>query len=157
MSIEKTTTDLAGLRDLVGQPVGVGGWRSITQEDIATFAEVTGDRQWIHLDPERAKVGRFGGPIAHGFLTLSHCAPILEETLEVTGEGMRVNYGVDRVRFPAPVPAGGEIRGHVSLTSVKDLAGGGLEALFRIDIELSGSEKPEKPVCVADLVLRFYR
>jgi acyl dehydratase len=141
--------DLAGR---VGQTLGTAGWRTIDQAAIDSFAAVTGDHQWIHVDPERAGSGPFGTTIAHGFLTLSLCAVVVEEAVEVRGTSMQVNYGLDRVRFPAPVPVGSRVRGVVELASVEEIPAG-VQAVLRVVIEVDGADKP---ACVADLVLRFY-
>jgi acyl dehydratase len=136
------------LRDLVGVELGPTEWREVTQERIETFAAATDDPQWIHTDPVRAADGPFGTTIAHGFLTLSLCVPMLDEVLPPSG-GMVVNYGVDRVRFPAAVPSGSRIRGTFRVASVEDTAQGE-RALIDAAVECEGVEKP---VCVAQLVL----
>lgn len=137
----------------VGRVVGTSAWREVTQADVDAFAETTGDRQWIHVDPERAAAGPFGATIAHGFLTLSFCAPMIDEAFDVTGAGMKVNYGLDRVRFPAPVRAGSSVRGAVELTSTSAVDGG-IQAALRVTVEVSGQSKPG---CVADVLIRYYR
>jgi acyl dehydratase len=142
-----------GLHELVGSELGVSDWLTIEQSDIDTFATVTRDRQWIHIDPERAAQGPFGATIAHGYLTLSLCSHFLEQAFAVEGASMAVNYGLDRVRFPAPVPAGAAIRGRALLASAKDVAGDGVEAVVEVTIEADGGAKP---VCVAAAVIRFY-
>jgi acyl dehydratase len=149
----KTTLErVEDLQGVVGARLGVGPWQTIDQAAIDGFAEVTGDRQWIHVDPERAAGGPFGTTIAHGFLTLSLCAPIIEQTLEVRGAGMQVNYGLEKVRFPAPVPVGSRMRGTVELAALEEV-GGGVQATLRITIEIAGQAKP---ACVADALVRFY-
>ena len=136
------------LGDLVGVELGPTSWLDVTQERIDAFAGATGDPQWIHVDPERAAAGPFGTTIAHGFLTLSLCVPMLGEVLPPTS-GMVVNYGVNRVRFPAPVPSASRIRGRFRVTSAEDTPGG-TRAVVEATVECEGVEKP---VCVADLVL----
>lgn len=140
------------LPHLVGARLGCGDWRTISQADVDGFAAITGDHQWIHVDPERAASGPFGGPIAHGFLTLSLCSAVIEETLLVGQTSMQVNYGLDRVRFPLPVPVDAEVRGTAELASVQPVDGG-VQAVVRVAIEVRGAEKP---ACVADCVIRFY-
>jgi acyl dehydratase len=136
------------LRELVGIELGPTSWLEVTQERIDAFAEATDDPQWIHTDPVRAAEGPFGSTIAHGFLTLSLCVPMLYELLP-PGDGMVVNYGVNRVRFPAAVPAGSRIRGRFTVVSV-EAAAGGERAVIEARVECAGVEKP---VCVAELVL----
>ena len=141
----------AALADHVGARLGASAWRTLDQQAIDAFAEVTGDRQWIHVDASRAAGGPFGTTVAHGFLTLALCAGFLDEAVAVQGAAMQLNYGLDRVRFPAPVPAGARVRGVVELTSAADVPGG-VQAVFRITVEI---EDQPKPGCVADLVVRF--
>jgi acyl dehydratase len=136
------------LRELVGVELGPSSWLDVTQERIDAFAEATDDRQWIHVDAERAAAGPFGGTIAHGFLTLSLCVPLLAELLPPS-EGMVVNYGVNRVRFPAAVPSGSRIRGRLRVTSVEE-GTAGERANIEAVVECEGVDKP---VCVAELVV----
>jgi len=143
---------IAELKERVGQELGVSGWREITQEDVNAFARLTGDHQWIHVDPERAKDSPFGGTIAHGFLTLSMVAPVTQELITITDLGMGVNYGLDKVRFPAPVPVGARFRGSAQLAEVTEIKGG-VQAKVVVTIEVEGSEKP---AVVAESLLRFY-
>ena len=139
------------ISDLVGQEL-VSDWREITQERIDLFARATDDPQWIHTDPERAATGPFGTTIAHGFLTLSLVVPLFEEALPaLEGYGLTVNYGLNRVRFPAPVPAGSRIRGRFRIESVEEVRGGE-QARVAATVELEGSEKP---ACVAEALFRF--
>ena len=139
---------MTALGELVGVELGPTSWLEVTQERIDAFAEATDDPQWIHTDPVRAAEGPFGTTIAHGFLTLSLCVPMLYEVLPASGATV-VNYGVNRVRFPAAVPSGGRIRGRFQVVSVEDAAGGA-----RVVIEASVEcEGVEKPVCVAELVV----
>lgn len=138
---------MSQLADLVGVELGPASWIEVTQDRIDAFAAATEDPQWIHVDPERAAEGPFGTTIAHGFLTLSLCVPMLYEVLP-RGERMVVNYGVNRVRFPAPVPAGSRIRGHFRVLGVEPSAAG-----ERITIEATVEcDRAVKPVCVAELV-----
>jgi acyl dehydratase len=142
------------LKQFMGKEIGVSEWLTITQERIAQFAEVTEDRQWIHLDRERApKESPFGTTIAHGFLTLSLISHFMKDVIQVrSGVGMAINYGLNRVRFPSPVCAGAKIRARVTLLSVKEVAGA-YEAAFSVTVE---SEDGEKPCCVAESVVRYY-
>lgn len=139
---------MSALRDLVGAELGPTGWFEISQERIDAFAAATDDPQWIHVDRERAATGPFGTTIAHGFLTLSLCVPMLYEVLPESGT-MAVNYGTDRVRFPAPVPSGGRIRGRFHVLDVEATASG-----ERVRIEAAVEcDGIEKPVCVAELLV----
>lgn len=137
---------VVGLKKLEGSDLGHSAWSSITQERIQSFAEVTGDRQWIHVDVERAARGPYGGTIAHGFLVLAMVPALAAQVYQVSGLAMVVNYGLERVRFPAPVPAGSRIRVGVHLVSVTESDRGHL-ALVRHTVELDGSTRP---ACVAD-------
>ena len=136
------------LEELVGVELGPTSWFEVSQERIDRFAQATDDAQWIHTDPERAAEGPFGMTIAHGYLTLSLCVPMLYELFPPSG-GALVNYGVNRVRFPAPVPSGGRVRGRFWVLSVEDTPSGG-RATIEAKVECEGVEKP---VCVAELVL----
>lgn len=131
--------------------LGVTRWIDIGQDRIDSFAEATEDRQWIHTDPQKAAQGPFGATIAHGFLTLSLLATFLEELLEVEGIAMAVNYGLNKVRFPAPVPVGSRVRAHGRIKSVDDIPGG-IQVTVQITVEREGGDKP---VCVAESVSRF--
>jgi acyl dehydratase len=135
-----------------GRAFGPSEWREIRQERIDAFAEATGDRQWIHVDPERAAAGPFGGTIAHGYLTLSLLAPLSEQVLRVTDTVMGVNYGLNKVRFPSPVPVGSKVRLTASLKSVEEVTGG-LQLTLSAVIEREGGDKP---VCIAEPVYRYY-
>jgi acyl dehydratase len=136
----------------VGQTVGPGDWRQVTQEDINDFARISGDDQWIHVDIERAKTeSPFGTTIAHGNLTLSIIDGLRLPLIETTGFKLGVNYGWNKVRFPAPVPAGSKIRASVEVASVDDVGGGWYQIVTLITVELEGSEKP---CCVAEHVGR---
>ena len=141
------------LRELVGQEVGVSEWMEITQERVDAFADATDDHQWIHVDRERAAGSPFGGTIAHGFLTLSLVVPLAGQvSLDVGEPRMGINYGLDRVRFPAPVPVGSRIRARVRLDAVEEVAGG-IQVKRTVTMELEGSEKP---AMVAETLSRYY-
>ena len=145
---------MSSLRDLVGVELEPTSWLEVSQARIDEFARATGDAQWIHTDPVRAAKGPFGTTIAHGYLTLSLCSPLLSEALAgLTGYGMGVNYGVNRVRFPAPVPAGSRIRARATVASIDEIPGGD-QAVIVATIEREGGDKP---VCVAEIVLRMLR
>jgi acyl dehydratase len=144
----KVFTGIDELKAAVGTHLGYSEWHTITQEQINQFAEATGDRQWIHVDLEKATQGPFGGPIAHGYLTLSLVPMLSWEVFDVQGISMGVNYGANKVRFPAPVPVGSRVRGGVELLSC-DGDERGYQAVNRITIEIEGAEKP---ACVVDTV-----
>ena len=147
--------NIAQLRSLIGQEAGVSGWLTVNQLMIDTFAAITGDDQWIHTDPERARTqSLYGGTIAHGFLTLSLLSRLSREAVEVEGEfGMRINYGLNRVRFPAPVPVGSRIRARLKVQAVDDFEGG-YQIVWLATVEVEGSEKP---ALVAEWIIRLYR
>ncbi|MFF1685341.1 MULTISPECIES: MaoC family dehydratase [unclassified Streptomyces] len=147
-----TVNGLAELKKLAGSDLGSSEWLDVTQERIDTFADATGDHQWIHTDPERAKEGPFGAPIAHGYLTLSLFIPMFTELLDVEGVTTKVNYGLNKVRFPAPVPAGSRIRLAARLAAVEDVPGG-VQITVDGTIEIEGAAKP---ACVLQSVSRFY-
>ena len=148
-----TTTTLGELPSFKGQVLGVSDWFEITQERVNTFADATDDHQWIHVDVERAKAqSPFGGPIGHGFLTLSLFVPMWSQVLTVTDVGMAVNYGVNKVRFPGPVPVGSRIRLTATLVDAEEVKGG-LQLVVGGVIEREGGDKP---VCVLESVTRFY-
>lgn len=148
------TTTLEGLRGLVGREIAVTDWLEITQERINKFADATEDHQWIHVDAERAqRESPYGTTIAHGFLTLSLIPKFLQESIHVSDLRMAINYGVNRVRFPSAVRAGSRIRGRLVLQSIRD-AGDSTEAAFLITIE---SQRGEKPCCVAEMLVRYYK
>ena len=129
------------LLDAVGTDLGTTDWVTITQEQINQFAEATLDNQWIHVDTERAKAGPFGGPIAHGYLTMSLSAYFLGQLVRVSGISMGINYGADKVRFPSPVPVGSKLRAHGELIDAKEVPGG-VQVTIRVTIEREGSDKP---------------
>ena len=145
------TIKLDELRNYVGERLGVSAWHEVTQEQVSMFADATGDHQWIHLDQERAAAGPFGGTIAHGFLTLSLGPMLVHEVFEVTDARMGINYGLNRVRFPAPLPVGSRVRADVTCAAVEE-APGGLQVTLAVTFEREGSTKP---VCVAELLLRY--
>ena len=136
----------------VGKPLGASDWLEIRQERIDGFADATGDHQWIHVDPERAKSGPFGKTIAHGYLTLSLVNCFLPQIVEVRGISMGVNYGCDKVRFPAPVPVGSRVRGVGQLVAAEEVKGGAVQATLRVTVEIEGGAKP---ACVVDTISRF--
>jgi acyl dehydratase len=137
----------------IGKSLGHSDWLEITQQRIDQFADATGDHQWIHVDPERAKAGPFGACIAHGYLTQSLVNHFLPQILEVRGIAMGVNYGSDRVRFPAPVRVGSRIRGSGELVAVETTRDGGVQAVVRVTVEIEGSDRPG---CVIDTISRYY-
>jgi acyl dehydratase len=149
-----TTTTMAEVPGLKGRELGTSDWFEVTQQHVNLFADATGDHQWIHVDVERAKAeSPFGGPIAHGYLTLSLLVPLFAQVFVVTDTVMGLNYGLNKVRFPAPVPVGSKVRLTATLTDVEEFAGG-LQLTFTTVIEREGGDKP---VCIAEPVYRFYR
>ena len=148
-----TTTTLAELSGLRGTELGTSDWVEVTQERVNLFADATDDHQWIHVDVERAnRESPFGGPIGHGYLTLSLLIPMWSQVLVVTDAAMAVNYGLNKVRFPAPVPVGSKLRLTATLKDVEEVAGG-LQITATAVIEREGGDKP---VCIAEPVFRFY-
>ena len=148
-----TTTTIAELPSLKGQELGTSDWYEVTQDAVNLFADATGDHQWIHVDVERAnRESPFGGPIAHGYLTLSLVVPLVSQTYTITDAKMGVNYGLNKVRFPAPVPVGSKVRAKVTLKDVEQVAGG-LQTTLSVTIEREGGDKP---VCIAEWVTRAY-
>ena len=144
---------IAELKTLAQQDLGHTDWLEIDQNRVNLFADATDDHQWIHVDPERAAEGPFGGTIAHGYLTLALLIPLMTELLDVQGVRMSINYGLDKVRFPAPVPVGAKIRLKGTVASVDDVPGDGVQVTVDFTIEIEGSEKP---ACVARGVYRHY-
>jgi acyl dehydratase len=136
----------------VGKPLGASDWLTIDQARVNLFADATGDHQWIHVDPERAKSGPFGATIAHGYLTLSLVNLFLPQLLEVRGASMGVNYGCDRVRFPAPVRVGSRVRGVGEVVAAEEVKGGAVQVTVRVSVEIEGGERP---ACVVDTISRF--
>ena len=144
---------IAGLKELAGTHLGHSDYHEITQEQGNTFAEATGDHQWIHVDPERAKAeSPFGGPIAHGYLTLSLGPKLAPEIMRVEGIKMGVNYGCGKVRFPSPVPVGSKLRLGAELTNVEDIPGG-VQVYMTFTFEVDGAPKPS---CVSEIIFRYY-
>jgi len=137
---------------LAGERIGVSRWQTVSQQEITAFADATGDQQWIHVDPVRAAAGPFGATIAHGYLILALAPVLLWDVLEVTGVAQVVNYGIDRLRFPAPVPAGSRVRLAVDLTAVTEVRGG-VQAALGLTFEVDSSTKP---ACVAGILFRYY-
>jgi acyl dehydratase len=144
---------LAELKELIGQEVAVSDWIEVTQERVQQFADATGDHQWIHLDVERSKrESPYGGTIAHGFLTLSLLPMMMAKAVTMKDVRMGVNYGLNKVRFPAPVPVGSRVRGRMKLLSVEDIEGGA-QVVWQITMEREGGDKP---VCIAESITRRY-
>lgn len=144
--------DIDDLESRVGTHLGYSDWHEVTQDQIQLFADATGDQQWIHVDPERAAAGPFGGPIAHGYLTLSLAPALLAEAMTVNGVSMGVNYGCNRIRFTAPVPVGSMVRLGVELASV-DRFEGGAQYVSNLTFEIEGQDRP---ACVAEVIYRVY-
>ena len=149
----KTFQTLSDLAACVGQEVAVSDWLTITQAQVNQFAEATGDHQWIHVDPEKAKSGPFGGPIAHGFLTLSLLPKFFESSFEIVQSRMGVNYGLNKVRFTAPVPVGSRLRARMTLLASEPIDNGGIQMVWQVRVEREGADKP---VCVAESLVRRY-
>jgi len=148
-----TAIDLAHLGDLAGREVGVSDWLVVAQDRIDAFADATGDRQWIHVDAERARTGTpFGATIAHGFLTLSLVSALVRDTVTVDGVRMALNYGLNRVRFVSPVPSGSRIRARVVLAKIDDMVDS-IQAIWNFTIERDGGDKP---AVVAEWIVRYY-
>ena len=148
----RTFERLADLQALVGQAIASSDWITVTQQRIDQFAQATGDHQWIHIDPVRAAAGPFGSTVAHGFLTLSLLPEMSASAMQVTDTKMGVNYGLNRVRFPAPVPSGSRLRGHFKLLAYEAIEGGA-QLTMEVTMERDGSPKP---VCVAESVARRF-
>ena len=142
---------IQGLKDKVGEHLGYSEWVEITQEQVNLFADATGDHQWIHVDPERAKSGPFSGPIAHGYLTLSLGPMLMPQILRVEGISMAVNYGAGKVRFPSPVPVNSRVRARGELLDAKEVPGG-VQATTRVTIEVEGGGKP---AAIVDTISRY--
>jgi acyl dehydratase len=149
----RTVEGISGLKALVGEHLGYSDWVEIDQQRVNTFADATGDHQWIHVDPERAaKESPFGGPIAHGYLTMSLGPMLFPQIMSVTGIKMGVNYGCGKVRFPSPVPVGSRLRLGAELASVEDIPGGAqVTMVFTFQVE----DAP-KPSCVSEVIFRYY-
>ncbi|MBI4619222.1 MAG: MaoC family dehydratase [Desulfobacterales bacterium] len=150
---KRTIEDLEELKTMVGQEIGVSDWIKVTQERVNTFAEATGDHQWIHVDPERAKKeSPYGGPIAHGYLTMSLAPYFLQQIMEIKKKRMGVNYGLNKVRFPAPVPVGGKLRMKAEVAEIEEIKGG-IQIVIKMTFEVEGQEKP---CCIAEAIYRYY-
>jgi acyl dehydratase len=148
----KQFASVASLRDAVGTTLGPGPWFEVDQSRVDTFADATGDHQWIHVDPERAAEGPFGGTIAHGYLTLSLLPVLMKDLYAVDGVRLGINYGLNKVRFPSPVKVGSKIRLSAEIASVEEV-GGGVQVVLRSTVEADGTDKP---VCVAESVVRYH-
>ena len=148
----RTITGLDELKQAEGEELGVSDWHTITQADIDAFADVTGDHQWIHVDPERAKDTPFGGTIAHGYFTLSLAPRFTEQVMKLDGFAMAINYGLNKVRFPAPVPVDSQVRMRARLAELSEIPGGA-QMITELTFEREGGDKP---VCVAESVVRVY-
>ncbi|SEA41747.1 MaoC family dehydratase [Paraburkholderia sartisoli] len=144
---------LSEMQSLVGEVVGISDWTLIEQQRINTFADATGDHQWIHVDPERAAKGPFGAPIAHGFLTLSLLPVFLEKAFAIRSVKMGVNYGLNRVRFLKPVPVNSRVRGHFKLLAFEPITPRGAQLTYEMTVELEGGDKP---ACVAETIVRLF-
>ncbi len=149
----KTFQTLSELAACVGQEVAISDWLTITQEQVNLFAQATGDHQWIHVDPEKARAGPFGGPIAHGFLTLSLLPAFFESSLDIVQSRMGVNYGLNRVRFTAPVPVGSRLRARLKLLACEPIDNEGQQMTWEVTVEREGATRP---VCVAESLVRRY-
>jgi acyl dehydratase len=147
-----TVNGIDDLKGRIGDELGVSDWHEVTQENVNRFAEVTGDDQWIHIDPERAKETPFGGTIAHGYYTLSLAPRFSYDLFKLEGVAFGLNYGLNKVRFPAPMPVGGRVRMRMELQSVDDIPGGA-QITMKLTFEQDGGEKP---VCVAESLSRVY-
>jgi acyl dehydratase len=149
----KTFQTLAELAGLAGQEIAVSDWVTIAQEQVNQFAQATGDHQWIHVDVEKAKAGPFGGPIAHGFFTLALIPRFLESSLTIVQARFGLNYGLNKVRFTAPVPVGSRLRARLTLLMSEPIDSGGMQMTWSVVIEREGAIKP---VCVAESLTRHY-
>jgi acyl dehydratase len=153
---QRMTTTVNGVdafHSLIGTHLGYSEWVTVDQERVNLFADATGDHQWIHVDPERAKAGPFGGAIAHGYLTLSLAPVLLSEVMSVQEMAFGVNYGCNKVRFPAPVPVGADVRLGATVAGAEDVEGG-VQVVFDLVLEVRDAPKPS---CVAQVVYRYYR
>ncbi|GAA4664719.1 MaoC family dehydratase [Streptomyces chumphonensis] len=152
MAEPRVFASVTELREAVGAELGPSDWLEVDQKRIDLFAEATGDHQWIHVDPEKAARGPFGTTIAHGYLTLSLLPVLMPQVLRVEGVSMGVNYGVNKVRFPAPVPVDARVRATARIADVSE-ADTGMQCTVRVAVEREGGDKP---VCVAETVVRYY-
>jgi len=150
---KRVMQNLEELKKMVGQEVGVSNWHSVTQEAINMFADATLDHQWIHVEPERARrESPFGGPIAHGYYTLSLAPYLLADIMDVKEKKMGVNYGLNKLRFTAPVPIPSKVRLRATLATIEEIKGG-VQACFNLQFEVEGKEKP---ACIAEAIYRYY-
>jgi len=150
-------TTIAHPKDLltmIGEDLGTSPWLDVSQQRIDAFADATDDHQWIHVDVERARTGPFGGPIAHGYLTLSLLIPLWSQILVFEDLDMAVNYGLNKVRFPAPVPSGSRVRVSATLADAEEVGGNGVQATIDAVMHVDGADKP---VCIAQMVHRYYK
>lgn len=152
MSNRRTIAGIPALKQLVGEELGVSDWREISQAKVDAFAELTDDRQWIHVDVERARESPFGGTIVHGFLTVALAPSFMDELFAISDVSMGINYGLDRVRFPSPLPVGSRVRMRATLAAADDIPGG-VQTKMLFTFETEGGDKP---VCVAESLGRFY-
>ena len=148
----RTIKGIEEMRSLKGEHLGYSEWHEVTQEQVNLFAEATGDHQWIHIDPERAKEGPFGRTIAHGYFTISMAPMLMSEVIRQEGVRMGVNYGINKLRFPAPLPVGEKVRMGVQLKEVDDIEGG-VQSTYELTFEVDGQAKP---ACVAEVIYRSY-
>ncbi|BDB39892.1 MULTISPECIES: MaoC family dehydratase [Mycobacterium] len=148
----RTFESVADFAAAAGETLGQSDWVTISQEEVNLFADATGDHQWIHVDPERAATGPFGTTIAHGFMTLSLLPRLHHEIYTVNGVKLAINYGLNKVRFPSPVPVGSRVRATSSLVSVDDLGNGAVQGILSTTIEIDGAAKP---ACVAESIIRY--
>lgn len=148
----RTFESVADLAAATGETLEQSDWVTITQEDVNLFADATGDHQWIHVDPERAAKGPFGKTIAHGYMTLSLLPRLQHEIYTVNGIKLAINYGLNKVRFPSPVPVGSKVRAVASLVSVDDVGDGAVQAVVSTTVEIDGAPKP---ACVAESIVRY--
>ena len=149
----KTFHSYSDVLSCIGQEVAISNWVTITQAQIQKFADATGDQQWIHTDPERAAQGPFGAPIAHGFLTLSLLPQFFDDTFTIEGSKMGVNYGLNKVRFMAPVPVNSRLRARMTLQAAERIEPDGVQMTWLVTVEREGSDKP---VCMAESLARSY-
>jgi len=148
----RTFESVAAFAAATGETIGQSSWVTVTQADVNLFADATGDHQWIHVDPERAAAGPFGKTIAHGYMTLALLPRLQHEIYTVNGVKLGINYGLNKVRFPAPVPVGSRVRAQASLVSVDELGDGAVQATVSTTVEIDGSPKP---ACVAESIVRY--
>ncbi len=153
MAEPRVFTSVDELRAAIGEELGAGDWLEIDQKRVDLFADATGDHQWIHVDPEKAAAGPFGTTIAHGYLTLSLLPVLVPRLMRVEGVRMGINYGVNKVRFPSPLPVGSRVRATGVITEVTEVGEGCVQLTMRVTIDREGGEKP---VCVAESVVRYY-